>query len=80
MLLFDMSEADLERGYEQYSNRLYNRYYGLDKPERCCENCKEYYGGFCFLKDEAGEEKDPDDCCDMHGYKESDYPDYMDGD
>lgn len=76
MKLFDMTEADIQRAEDAYTNRLYDIYYGTDAPEPCCENCAYYSGGFCSQAD-GGEDKevDDDDYCELHEYAEAEYGD-----
>lgn len=86
MLLFSMSEADVEVAVEAHSSRLYDICFGTDSPDPCCELCRHYYGGTCDIAEHpfsAEEieamtneeylelvEKDPDDCCDDFTIKE----------
>ena len=63
MKLFDMDEADLDRFVQSHYDRLYEDYYGLNRPEPCCYYCEYYLGGDC-CREEADEPRDYDDYCD----------------
>lgn len=95
-LLFEMSDAELDRIAESHYDRMYRDYYHLDEPEPCCKLCSHYDGTNCEkLLDAMTEEeydameesndwseveRDDDDYCDDFEMKEADYPDWMDGD
>lgn len=67
--LFEMTESQLDSAVQSHYDNMYRQAFetGCD-PE--CSNCKHYYGGFCFLDDEAGVERDPDGYCDDHRFQE----------
>lgn len=69
--LFRMSEADLDRAVTKYYDRLYDRYYGLDRPDPCCGFCRYYMDGECCYG-EWEEERESDDYCDHFDAREED--------
>ena len=42
MNLFDMTESQLDEAVQAHYNNMYDQYYGVNEPERCCENCIHY--------------------------------------
>lgn len=83
-MLFDMSDAELNRAVERHYDQMFSQYYHEDEPEPCCKNCRYHNGSDCCISDYIdGEEDymtvDDDDYCDR--YKADDrYPDWLDGD
>ena len=87
MYLFEMSESELDRRVNAYYNNLYEQFWeGSEEAE--CSNCSYYQDGLCEklgnkltadewddmaeANDYSSIEKDPDDCCDEHEFKECD--------
>ena len=83
-LLFEMSDSDLNREVERHFDRMYDHYYGYDKEEPCCKNCKYHNGTDCCISEYIDTEEDnmtvdDDDYCDRYKADDS-YPDWLDGD
>ena len=70
-MLFDMTDAELNRAVEAHYDRMYEDYYG-DSGE-CCKYCVHYNCPFCTYDDEDQPEKDDDDWCE-HFEAEDYYP------
>lgn len=88
MLLFNMSDAQLDAAVQAHYDRMYDDYYHVNDPEPCCDNCDFYSDGICqklenaLTEEEAAEmdetedysaiEKDKDDYCDKWEPKQQD--------
>lgn len=67
MRLFDMSSADIDAAAEAHYDKMYDDYFGFNKPEPECSNCQHYYGGQCWLHEDEDidpDDKEPDEYCD----------------
>ena len=62
-LLFEMSDAELDREWQRQSERLWEEM--NDDHGQCCKYCFHYNSPFCTYHDEEDEcpEKDEDDWC-----------------
>ena len=80
MLLFEMTEDELEEALQEHYNRMYEEYYHLNEPEPCCKNCQHFAPAWnghpsqCECDDKYSDEDEEYDKAD-----EDDYCDYWKG-